>query len=257
MKTLIAFLVGLAMANPIAAFKATEEGELILIVVTNCGTMEPSGKETGYWLAEVAHPWVLFKEAGYGVEFASPEGGFAPMDPRSFDLEDEANRTFWHNLEAVEGLANTQKLAEVIPGRFAAIYFAGGHGTMWDFPDSEAVQRVAAEAYEAGGVVAAVCHGPAALVNVRLSDGTFLVEGKRVAGFTNEEEMAVGLKEDVPFLLEDVLRERGAEVITAPNYQPNAIASGRLVTGQNPASAGPAAEKILELLGEDPIVELE
>ena len=131
---------------------------------------------------------------------------------------------------------------------YAAIFFAGGHGTMWDFPDDARLQRLTATIYEKGGVVGAVCHGPAALVNVKLSDGSYLVAGRTVAGFTNEEEEAVGLTKVVPFLLESRMIERGATITKAANFQAHSVADARVVTGQNPASATGVAEKIVGLL---------
>ena len=133
-------------------------------------------------------------------------------------------------------------------GDYDAVFFAGGHGTMWDFPDDATLSRVAAEIYEAGGVVGAVCHGPAGLVNLRRSNGEYLVDGKTVSAFTNAEEVAVGLTDVVPFLLETRLAERGATVITAPNFAAHHEVSERLVTGQNPASAAGVAERMVTLI---------
>lgn len=219
----------------------------ILIVVTNHGEMGDTGQPTGYFLSEVSHPWHVFREAGYEVEFASPLGGLAPMDPKSFDLSDPLNQEFWHDLEAVQALVHTQSLAEVEPTDYAAIFFAGGHGTMWDLPESELVASFIAEHYGTGGIVGAVCHGPAALVGVEI-DGKPLVADKKVAAFTNAEEEAVQLTDAMPFLLETKLRELGAEFIPADNFTSNVVVSERVVTGQNPASATGTAEAILELL---------
>lgn len=223
--------------------------ERILIVVTNHAELGDTGAQTGYYLSEVAHPWHVFTEAGYAVDFASPLGGYAPMDPKSFDLEDPVNKKFWHTLDAVEGVVSTQELAALSPSDYEAIFFAGGHGTMWDFPSSAVVAGRIASIYSQGGVVGAVCHGPAALVGVEI-DGTPLVEGKRIAAFTNEEESAVELTDAMPFLLESKLRELGAEFVNAPNFQTNVVVDGRLVTGQNPASAEEAAEQIVKLLAD-------
>lgn len=219
----------------------------ILIVVTNHGEIGDTGTPTGYFLSEVAHPWKVFTDAGYQVDFASPKGGFAPMDPKSFDLEDSVNRAFWHDLEAVQGLVHTQALEQIDPEAYAAIFFAGGHGTMWDFPNAEVVRESIARHYTNGGAIGAVCHGPAALVGVTI-DGKPLVEGKQVAAFTNEEEAAVQLTEAMPFLLESKLRDLGASFVEAANFQPKVAVSGRLVTGQNPASATGAAEALVALL---------
>lgn len=219
----------------------------ILIVVTNHDQITDTGTATGYYLSEVAHPWQVFSQAGYAVEFASPEGRFAPMDPKSFDLGDPANKALWHDLDAVQGLVHTRALDDLNPKDYAAIFFAGGHGTMWDFPQSDSVRHSIARHYTNGGVIGAVCHGPAALLGVEI-EGSPLVQGKQVAAFTNEEEAAVGLTDAMPFLLESELRELGADFVKAPNFQSKVAVSERLVTGQNPASATAVAEAIVKLL---------
>lgn len=169
------------------------------------------------------------------------------MDPKSFELSDPINKEFWHTLSVVESVVATKDLSKIDSADYAAFFFAGGHGTMWDFPGSEAVATQIAEIYRKGGVVGAVCHGPAALVGVEV-DGRPLVAGKRVAAFTNDEEDAVQLTDAMPFLLESKLKELGAEFVPAPNFQTNVVVDGRLVTGQNPASAQKAAEAIVKLL---------
>lgn len=242
MKTYLSSLISLLLLASFA--NATKP---ILIVVTNHDRIGKTGTPTGYYLSEVAHPWQVFTEAGYKVEFASPKGGFAPMDPKSFDLSDSVNKAFWHNLNAVQSLVHTQALAKVNPKAYAAIFFAGGHGTMWDFPNSKTVRKSIAKHYKNGGVIGAVCHGPAALVGVK-TDGKPLVQGKEVAAFTDEEEAAVQLTDAMPFLLESRLRELGADFVEADNFQPKVAVSERLVTGQNPASATAAAQAVLKLL---------
>ncbi|WP_200797064.1 MULTISPECIES: type 1 glutamine amidotransferase domain-containing protein [Rubritalea] len=224
----------------------------ILMVVTNHAKM-PNGKATGFWLAEVTHPWARFTKMGFGVDFASPKGGLAPIDPRSKDMKDADNKLFMETEGTQEALKNTQKLSEVDPKEYRAIFFAGGHGTMWDFPDAPGLSKISAAIYENDGVVAAVCHGPAALVNLKLSDGSLLIKGKKVTGFTNEEEEAVGLTKEVPFLLEDKLKEQGATFDGAEKFKVKVITSERLVTGQNPASAGPTADAVLKLLANLPL----
>ncbi len=233
-------------------FMAQAEKKPILLVVTNHGELGATGTPTGFFLSEAAHPWEVFLKAGYRVEIASPKGGFAPADPKSFDLKDPANRGFWEKFgnkdSTPKGLPETIALKDVIPADYAAIFFAGGHGAMWDFPDDPALQKVAAAIYEQGGVVGSVCHGPAALVGIKLSDGSLLVSGKKVAPFTNAEEQAVELTGVVPFLLEDRLKAAGAIPIPAANFTENAVADGRLVTGQNPASATKTAELLVKAL---------
>lgn len=225
--------------------------EPILIVVTNHGELGDTGVPTGYFLAEVAHPWHVFKEAGYEVEFASPEGGFAPMDPKSFDLEDPVNKALWHDLQTVEALVHTKALAGLDLSEYAAIFFAGGHGTMWDFPDSPAVQKAIASFFESDRPVAAVCHGPAALVNVTLSNGKPLLEGRTANGFTDEEEARVNLTEVVPFLLESRMRELGANFTESAPFQSHVAVDGFLITGQNPASATATAEAVVKAIEAD------
>ncbi len=225
----------------------------ILLVVTNHGTLGSTGKPTGFFLSEAANPWEVFLKAGYPVQIASPEGGFAPVDPKSFDLEDPANREFWKKFGSDDsepkGLKDTLALKNANPADYSAVFFAGGHGAMWDFPDHAALQKLTVAIYEQGGVVGAVCHGPAALVGITLSDGSPLVRGKKVAPFTNAEEQAVELTSVVPFLLEDRLKAAGAIPVPAANFSENAVADGRLVTGQNPASATQTAELLVEVLG--------
>lgn len=242
-------LVLLALTGVLSA---QAEQKPILLVVTNHGELGKTGTPTGFFLSEAAHPWEVFREAGYPVELASPKGGFAPVDPKSFDLKDPANREFWEKFGSEEGgrkgLAKTLALSGLAPSKYAAIFFAGGHGAMWDFPHDAALQKLAASIYEQGGVVGAVCHGPAALVEIKLSDGTALVAGKMVAPFTNAEEEAVGLTNVVPFLLEDRMRAAGASPVPAANFSENAVTAGRLVTGQNPASATKTAQQVVEAL---------
>ncbi|HEU4403988.1 MAG TPA: type 1 glutamine amidotransferase domain-containing protein [Polyangiaceae bacterium] len=217
-----------------------------LIVVTNHDRLGDTGKPTGAYLAEIAHPHEVLRKAGVLVDFASPKGGRVPLD--GVDRKDPINAAFLDDAALVARLNNSLRADRVEPGNYDAIFYAGGHGTMWDFPDEPALARAAAAIYERGGVVAAVCHGPVGLVNIKLSSGDWLVAGKDVAAFTNEEERAVGLAEVVPFLLADRLVERGARHHPAPKFQANVVVSERLVTGQNPASARGVAEKVAELL---------
>ncbi|MER6944648.1 type 1 glutamine amidotransferase domain-containing protein [Nonomuraea sp. NPDC000554] len=199
-------------------------------------------RRTGYYVPEAAHPWEIFLQAGFDVDVASVQGGAPPQD--GFDPDDPTQTAFLAALE----LSGTLRLADVDAATYDAVLYAGGHGTMWDFPDDPDVRRLGREIYERGGVVAAVCHGPSALVNLTLSDGSHLVAGKRVAAFTNAEEKAAGLTEVVPFLLADALTERGARHEPAGDFQAQVVVDGRLATGQNPASAAPLAKRVLELL---------
>ncbi|MGV0028731.1 type 1 glutamine amidotransferase domain-containing protein [Phormidesmis priestleyi] len=218
----------------------------VLFVLTSHDTLGDTGKETGFYLSEVTHPYEVFEQVGIEVEFVSPNGGKAPMT--GINLEDPLNKAFLEDPAKMAKVENTLTPVAIEPSRYAAIFFAGGHGTMWDFPDHKQLAQIAADIYEQGGVVGAVCHGPAGLVNIKLSDGSYLVAGKTVAAFTNQEEAAVGLSEVVPFLLASKLSDRGAIHTQADNFQAHVEVSDRLVTGQNPASAKGVGEQIVSLL---------
>jgi putative intracellular protease/amidase len=218
----------------------------VLCVVTSHPIKGDTGQPTGFWLSELTHVTEVLADAGIAFELASVRGGQPPID--GFDLSDQANARFWNDAGFRKALANSINLAEVDTSKYSAVFFAGGHGTMWDFADSPAVQRVIREIYEAGGIVSAVCHGPASLVNVKLSDGSYLVAGKRLAAFTDEEEAEVKATEIVPFLLASTLKARGALHQPAPNWAPNVVIDGRLVTGQNPASAHGIGEALRDLV---------
>ena len=239
-------LIALSFTLTVATSAATKN---VLMVVTNHDKLGSTGKKTGYYLPEVSHPYYKFKKAGYKIVFASPKGGKAPMDPKSKDLGDALNKKFFMNKKLMSELDNTVSLLKINPKEYAAIVFTGGHGTMWDFPNAKALQNVTAQIYENGGVVAAVCHGPAALVNVKLSNGKYLIAGKKVSGFTNEEEEIVKLTKQMPFLLESKMIERGASFKRGKAWQENVTVDQRLVTGQNPASASKLGEEVVKLLG--------
>jgi putative intracellular protease/amidase len=219
----------------------------VLLALTSQDHLGDHGGPTGYYLPEAAHPWKVFTEAGYQVDFVSIAGGKPPMI--GHDPADEVQNAFLADAAMQQKLLTTPTPAEVKAGDFAAVLYVGGHGTMWDFPDQTDLSDLAREIYETGGVVAAVCHGPAGLVNIKLSNGEYLVDGKEFAGFTNDEEDAVGMTAVVPFLLQDKLEERGGKHVKKPNFEPCVVVSERLVTGQNPASAKGVAEAVLELLG--------
>jgi len=222
----------------------------ILIVLTSHDQLGDTGEKTGFWLEEFAAPYYLLKDAGAAITLASPKGGQPPLDPKSAlpENQTEATKRFSSDSAAQTELAKTKKLADVSADDFDAIFFPGGHGPMWDLAGN-AISIALIEAFvKAGKPVAAVCHAPVALVNARGKDGVYLVKGKRVTGFTNEEEAAVGLTAVVPFLLEDRLKERGGIFSRAANWAPFVQVDGKLVTGQNPASSGPAAEELLKLL---------
>ena len=220
----------------------------ILCVVTSNNVKGATGIPTGFWLSELTHPLEKFTAAGFEFALASIKGGKPPIDKDSLDLNDAINKKFWDDKNFQAKLADTIKLDDANAADFDAIFFAGGHGVMWDFADSAAIQKITREIYERGGIVSAVCHGPAALVNVKLSDGKFLVDGKNLTAFTNGEEADVQATDIVPFLLETALKNHGAIHHAAANWSTHVVEDGRLVTGQNPASAGGVGEAVVKLL---------
>ena len=220
----------------------------ILCVVTSNNVKGATGIPTGFWLSELTHPMSKFEDAGFETVIASIKGGKPPIDPVSLNLDDPINKKFWDDKNFQAKLANTIKLDDANAADFDAIFFAGGHGVMWDFADSAAIQKITREIYERGGIVSAVCHGPAALVNVKLSDGKFLVDGKNLTAFTNGEEADVQATDIVPFLLETALKNHGAIHHAAANWSNHVVEDGRLVTGQNPASAAGVGEAVVKLL---------
>ncbi len=218
----------------------------VLIVLTSHGQLGDTGKSTGFYLSEVSHPHKVLAEAGIEMDFVSPKGGAAPID--GVDRDDPVNAAFLDNPDLIGRTENTLRPDQVDAADYGAIFYAGGHGTMWDFPANEPLQALARAIYEAGGAVAAVCHGPAGLVDIKLSSGAYLIAGRDVTGFSNAEEDAVGLSEVVPFHLESKLGERGGNYSAADNWQPHVVVSERVITGQNPASAPGVAAAIAKLL---------
>lgn len=219
---------------------------LILMVVTSHAELAP-GEKTGLWLEEFTVPYRLFIEAGYTVEVASPTGGPTPVDPRS--LEPDATGA----TPAIPSvLKDTIPLSRIDPARYAAVFFPGGHGTMFDLPGHSDVRRVLEAFLNSGRPTALVCHGPAALVGATGPDGTPAVKGRNVTGFTNEEEVAVQLDGKMPFLLETRLKELGARFSGGPKFDSHVVVDGALITGQNPPSSGPAAHALIQQLNKRP-----
>lgn len=225
---------------------ATQTIKPVLIVMTSHHTKGASGQPTGFYLSEVTHPLAVLQAAGIPVDFASIQGGEPPVD--GLDLDDATNARYWNDAGFRANVSHSKKLADIDAAAYSAIFFAGGHGAMWDFPQSAAVNEKTRAVWETGGVVGAVCHGPAALVNVTLSDGSHLVAGRRVAAFTDSEEVAVGLQEVVPFMLSSTLAERGAKLEAGADWTAKVAVDGLLVTGQNPQSATGVGEAIRDLL---------
>lgn len=218
----------------------------VLMVLTSHGTKGATGEPTGFYLGELTHPLAELEAAGIPYELASIQGGEPPVD--GLDFQDAVNARYWADLAFRERLSHTQRLGDVDASKYSAIFFAGGHGAMWDFPTSPDVSRITRDIYEAGGMVGAVCHGPAALVNVTLSNGAYLVADKNVSAFTDDEERAVQLDKVVPFLLASTLTQRGAHHHAAPDWNAKVVVDGRLITGQNPQSAAGVGTAMRELL---------
>ena len=222
----------------------------ILIVLTSHDKLGDTGKPTGFWLEEFAAPYYVFKDAGAEIVLASPKGGQPPLDPKSDapDAQTEMTKRFKNDAEGQALLANTHKLDEVSAEDFDAVFYPGGHGPLWDLTGNAKSIALIESFIQARKPVAAVCHAPAALVQVRGADGEYLVKGKQVTGFTNTEEEGVQLTEVVPFLLEDKLKEIGGDYSKGPDWASYVRVDGLLVTGQNPASSEEAAREQLKLL---------
>lgn len=226
----------------------------ILIVVTSCETMGSSKNKTGYELTEISRAYYVFKANGFKVDIASPKGGNPPVviDDDDMGIYDYA---FLNDTLAQNKVRNSIPISEVNPESYSAIYFAGGKGAMFDFPDNESIQNILKLYHESGKVIGAVCHGPAALVNVRLSDGSYLLKEKQVCSFTNKEELFLisDAKEIFPFLLQDKLVSNGAEFKEGHQYLRNVTEDGNLITGQNPWSTWALAEAMITKLGYTPV----
>lgn len=222
----------------------------ILMVLTSHDKLGTTGEKTGFWLEEFAAPYYVFKDAGAKVILASPLGGQPPLDPKSDspDFQTEATNRFKADSAAQKVLSSTLKLADVSAADFDAVFYPGGHGPLWDLAEDPSSIALIEAMLAAGKPVAAVCHAPGVLRHPKTSDGTFVVQGKTVTGFTNSEEEAVGLTKVVPFLVEDMLKQNGGKYSKAQDWHPHVVTDGLLITGQNPASSEPAAKALLEKL---------
>lgn len=224
----------------------------VLMVLTSHDRLGNTGRKTGFWLEEFANPYYILKDAGLDVTLASPKGGQPPLDPKSDDpnSETEATRRFKSDPEAQSALARTVRLADVSPDEYDAIFYPGGHGPLWDLAEDRDSIKLIEHFFAAGKPVAAVCHGPAAFRHAKAPDGSSIVRGKSVTGFTDSEEAAVGLTDVVPFLVEDMLKQNGGNYSKAGDWQPYAVTDGNLITGQNPASSADTARALQsQLLG--------
>jgi putative intracellular protease/amidase len=224
----------------------------ILMVLTSHDRLGNTGKKTGFWLEEFAAPYYAFKDAGAEVTLASPKGGQPPLDPKSDEpgAQTAATRRFKADDAAQHALAHTDKLADVSAKAFDAVFYPGGHGPLWDLAEDADSIHLIEEMAAAGKPVAAVCHAPGVLRDVKGADGKPLIDGRKVTGFTNSEEAAAQLTDIVPFLVEDMLVKGGGHYSKAADYQPHVVTDGKLITGQNPASSEPAARALMSLLAE-------
>lgn len=228
----------------------------ILMVLTSHAELGDTGEKTGFWLEEFAAPYYLLKDAGHDITLASPRGGQPPLDPKSDapDAQTDATRRFKSDSEAQALLAATEILSDIDPDDFDAVFYPGGHGPLWDLAEDADSKALIEATLAAGRPVALVCHAPGVLKNVTTPEGAPLVRGRRVTGFTNGEEQAVGLTEVVPFLLEEMLKAKGATYSKGPDFAPYVVTDGLLVTGQNPASSAPAAAALLEAVAKETAV---
>ena len=220
----------------------------ILMVLTSHDRLGDTGKNTGFWLEEFAAPYYAFKDSGAEIVLASPAGGQPPLDPKSDlpDFQTELTHRFKADPEAQKALANTVKLETVKAADFDTVFYPGGHGPLWDLAESPASIQLIETFERAGKPIGFVCHAPGVLRHVKAADGSPLVKGRKVTGFTNSEEAAVELTDVVPFLVEDEFKKLGANYEKGADWGPFVVVDGKLVTGQNPASSEDAAKALLD-----------
>lgn len=223
----------------------------VLNVVTNVGHYDDPEHRTGLWLSELTHAWQVFAEHGFEQTLVSPAGGLSPLEPRSLKFPNyDKTAKAWHgDPTRMALLENTAAPEEIDAADFDAIYFTGGHAVMYDFPDSEGLQRITREIFERGGIVSSVCHGYCGLLNTTLSDGSSLVAGRKLTGFAWQEEVLARVDKLVPYNAEAEMKARGAHYEKARlPFVSYVVADGNLVTGQNPGSAKETAKKVAALL---------
>ncbi|MFV8225639.1 type 1 glutamine amidotransferase domain-containing protein [Christiangramia aquimixticola] len=222
----------------------------VLFVLTSHDELGDTGEKTGFWIEEFAAPYYNLLDKGVNITVASPKGGQAPIDPRSKAnaSQTEATKRYFNDKKVQEVIANTVKLDKVNASDYDAVFYPGGHGPLWDLAEDKTSIKLIETFNSQKKPIAFVCHAPGVLKDVKNENGEALVKGKKVTGFTNEEEKAVQLTEVVPFLLEDMLKEHGAIFSQAENWTPYSVQDGNLITGQNPASSGEVAEKLYKAL---------
>lgn len=223
----------------------------VLHVVTNVAHYADPSEPTGLWLSELTHAWDVFAAKGFAQRIVSPKGGRSPLEPRAlkWPLLDASAKAWLADKARMKLLASTARPDEIDPADYDAIYFTGGHAVMWDFPDDDTLQSITRAIWERGGIVSSVCHGYCGLLNTKLSDGSLLVAGRRVTGFSWTEEVLAGVARRIPYNAEEEMKRRGAlyEKAFLP-FVSHVVVDGRLVTGQNPSSAKATAAKVAALL---------
>lgn len=238
-----------AIAEP-TPDESTNSGK-VLLVMTNHDSYPSRSDQTGLWLTELTHVYDVLTGAGYTVDFVSPRGGGVPLDQRSLGwlYMDAAAKAHLHDPAFMTLLQSTKSAADVDPEAYRAIFYTGGHGTMWDFRGSKELKRVAEGVYRHGGIVSSVCHGAAGLLDLEADNGTPLIDGRRVTGFSNLEEMLSGVKDQVPYMLQSEMEAKGAryEKSLIP-FGSFVLTDGRIITGQNPGSSKAVAQALLAAL---------
>lgn len=223
----------------------------ILVVVTSFEKYPNLSRPTGLWLGEAVHFVKKVEAAGYTVDFVSPKGGYTPIDPHSLAMAEPVDWEWYQDKAFMNRLGTTLAPSAINPDDYAAIYYAGGHGVVWDFPDNEELQAISRRIYEKGGIVSSVCHGAVGLLNIKLSDGSLLIKDKKVTGFSNEEEKLAQLDKHVPYLTESEMVARGADYQRADKpWAAFAVEDNRVITGQNPASGAAVADLLIARLRE-------
>lgn len=225
----------------------------VLVVLPSHDQLGNTGQKTGFWLEEFTDPYYKFIDSGYEVTIASPRGGKPPVDPKSTQKENQSESTqrFERDKSAQAKLENTLVLSQVSANDYDTLFLPGGHGPMWDLSSDENMKKIVEDFYSDKKIVSAVCHGPAGLLQATDRNGNSILKGKKITGFTNNEESAVGLTKAVPFSLENRMKELGGKFEKGQDFKPFVISDGQLITGQNPKSALPAAEKVIEILGKE------
>ena len=231
----------------VATYAQENKKTKVLFVLTSHDKLGDTGEATGSWIEEFATPYYYFLDKGIEVVIATPKGGQAPIDPKSNDpsFQTPSTKRFYADKNAQIALSTTVKLETVNQKNFKAVFYPGGHGPMWDLATDKNSIQLIQNFYNNSKPIAFVCHAPAALVNVKDKNGNYLISGKKVTGFTNTEENAVGLTKVVPFLLEDKLKERGGKYSQGSDWSSYVLEDGLLLTGQNPQSSEEVATKLL------------